>query len=426
MLEFRIESIAQGDDVGGDLHRVRISAGDHVLTRLERPDDFSMDDWLEVPAEALAFWFIDNWWRIRWEPDPPNGFTPEWRLAHDISSVGGGYGWPRVALWSEGEQVGVAARADEPGPPPRYLAHGTFLVGAASFEVGVDAFVRLLLRSDTPDSASLKACFKRLSAEREDPAVAAWRKLEAQLGFDQDGAPDELMSALGVLADEYGPDGVQEAALATQRGNTASVLEREIEVARNSAIQMTSPVPAEAIEVDGASGHPPWRLAEDAARQLRRHLGIPTEPLPNRALSDVVGFDVAGKIRLARRDARYGLRLRDQREDLHRVSLSTNWPLSRRFEICRALGDIFWSGGDRLGPLSAANSARQKFQRAFAQSLLCPAESLLAYLRKDRPDPDDVEAAARHFRVPLRVIQTILVNKGIVSRSEFQGMVATS
>ena len=144
------------------------------------------------------------------------------------------------------------------------------------------------------------------------------------------------MSALGVLADEYGLDGVQEAALATQRSDAATVLEREIEVARNSAIQMTSPVPAEAIQTDAASGHEPWQLGEAAAGQLRDHIGRPTEPLRNRALSDVVGFDVAGKIRLARRDARYGLRLRDRREDLHRVSLSTSRPPSRRFEICRA------------------------------------------------------------------------------------------
>lgn len=422
MLEFQIESVPQE----GDLHRVKMSVGDSVLTRLERPDDSFQDDWLEVPAEALAFWFIDNWWRIRWEPDPPAGFTPEWRLAHDISSVGGGYCWPRIALWGEGEQVGVAARADEPTSSLRYLANGRLLVRAASFEAGVDDFVRLVLQSGTPDGDALKACFQHLSVERDDPEVAAWRKLEAQLGFDQDGAPDELMTALGALADEYGLDGVQEAALATQRGDAATVLEREIEVARNSAIQMTSPVPAEAIQTDAASGHEPWQLGEATARQLRDRIGRPTEPLRNRALSDVVGFDVAGKIRLARRDARYGLRLRDRREDLHRVSLSTSRPPSRRFEICRALGDVFWSGGDRLGPLSTANSARQKFQRAFAQSLLCPAESLLAYLRKDRPDADDVEAAARYFHVPVRVIQTILVNKRIVSRSEFQSMVAAS
>ncbi len=422
MPEFQIESVPQEDG----LQRVKISAGDSVLTRLERPGDSSQDDWLHVPAEALAFWFVDNWWRIRWEPDPPAGFTPEWRLAHDISSVGGGYCWPRVALWGEGEQVGVEAQADEPTSSLRYLANGRFLVRAASFEAGVDDFVRLLLQSGTPDGDALRTCFQHLSAERDDPAVAAWRKLEAQLGFDQDRAPDELMTALAALADEYGLDGVQEAALATQGGDAATVLQREIEVARNSAIQMTSPLPAEAMKVDAKSGREPWQLAEDAARQLRDLIGLPTEPLSNHAVSDVVGFDVAGKIRLARRDARYGLRLRDGREDLHRVSLSKSQPPSGRFEICRALGDVFWSGGDRLGPLSTANSARQKFQRAFAQSLLCPAESLLAYLRKDRPGADDVEAAAHYFDVQPRVIQTILVNKGIVSRSEFQGMVAAS
>ena len=428
MLEFRIEATPQGHDADGELHRIKISAGAHVLTsleRLERPGRPARDDCLVVPAEALAFWFIDNWWRIRWEPDPPDGFTPEWRLAHDVSSVGGGYFWPSIALWGEGEQLGIAARADRHNSSLRYLAHGDFFVRAATFEAGVDAFVRLLLEAGTPDAPALGACFRRLTTERADPEVTAWRKLEAQLGFDQDEAPAELMNALGRFADAYGLDGVQEAAVAGH-GEAASMLEHEIQAARHSAILLTSPVPTEAITVDTPSGHPPWQLAEHAAQQLRHYIGIPTEPLLNRALSDVVGFDVARKIRLTQRASAYGLRLREAGDETDRVSLCTGRAPSRRFEICRALGDVFWSRGDRLGPLSAANSARQKFQRAFAQSFLCPIEGLLAYLRCDTPDADDVEAAARHFHVPLRVIQTMLVNKGIISRSEFQSMVAAT
>lgn len=438
MLEFRIESSPRGAEDDAVLHRVKISVGNTVLTRLERlggSDQPVRDDCLEVPAETLAFWFIDNWWRIRWEPDPPNGFTPEWRLAHDMSSVGGGYLWPSIALWGEGEQLGVAVRADEHDSSLRYLASGEFFVRGTTFETSIDAFVRALLQADTPDAPALEACFRRLTSERADPEVAAWRKLEAQLGHDQDEAPVGLMNSLGRLADDYGLDGVLEAALAGPRGDAAlagqgwdaaGLLEQQIEAARNSAIQLTSPVPAEAIDIDGPSGRPPWQLAEDAARQLRHYIGRPTEPLLNRALSDVVGFDVAGKIRLAQRGSRYGLRLREADDGAHRISLSTGRAASRRFEICRALGDVFWSGGDRLGPLSAANSARQKFQRAFAQSFLCPIESLLAYLRSDKPDADDVEAAARHFHVPIRVIQTMLVNKDVISRSEFERMVAAT
>ncbi len=408
------------------------------MTRLERldgSDEPVADDCLEVPAEALAFWLIDNWWRIRWEPDPPDGFTPEWRLAHDMSSVGGGYQWPSIALWGEGEQLGIAVRADGHDSSLRYLASGEFFAFGTTFEASVDDFVRLLLQAGTPDARALGACFQRLASEREDPEIAAWRRLEARLGFDQDEAPVGLMESLGRLADEYGLDGVQEAALVRPSGDgalpgqgwdAASLLEREIDAARNSAIRLASPVPAEAIDVDAPSGRPPWQLAEEAARQLRDYIGIPVDPLRNRALSGVVGFDVAGKIRLAQRGSGYGLRLREADDQLHRISLSTRRPPSRRFEICRALGDVFWSRGDRLGPLSAANSARQKFQRAFAQSFLCPIESLLGYLRNDKPDAEDVEAAAQHFHVPLRVIQTMLVNKGMISRSEFERMVATT
>ena len=68
--------------------------------------------------------------------------------------------------------------------------------------------------------------------ERGDSELAAWRRLEAQLGFDPDGAPDELMRSMGKLADQYEADGVAEAALATQGEQAAKLLEEEIAAAR--------------------------------------------------------------------------------------------------------------------------------------------------------------------------------------------------
>ena len=77
---------------------LRIRLGDSVLTRLVRRGGNAPDDWLEAPPVPLAFWFIDNWWRIRWEPTPHGDLNAEWRLAHHLSSVGAGYHWPNVSI----------------------------------------------------------------------------------------------------------------------------------------------------------------------------------------------------------------------------------------------------------------------------------------------------------------------------------------
>jgi len=42
------------------------------------------------------------------------------------------------------------------------------------------------------------------------------------------------------------------------------------------------------------------------------------------------------------------------------------------FELCRAFGDAVWSGREALGPITHTKSARQKFQRAFAQESCLP------------------------------------------------------
>ena len=70
-------------------------------------------------------------------------------------------------------------------------------------------------------------------------------------------------------------------------------------------------------------------------------------------------------------------------------------------------------------------SARQKFQRAFAQSFLCPYGELLEYCGQN-PTQDDVAAAAAHFHASERMIETVLVNKKHVERNEFSEMVGAS
>lgn len=410
-----------------DLRRLRISIGEVVLTRLVRLDRREEDHYLEVPPDRLAFWLIDNWWRLRWEPAPPDRFHPGWRLAHDLSSIGGGYIWPRISIWGEGPKLGVASQADSPAQPQsiRFLANGIYYVSPVSITDGVDAFIGSLLDDEAiADRQCLRKEHQQLLAERDDPEVADWRKLEAMLGYDPDEAPVELMDRLGVLVDRYGHEGVEEAAIAHQGHQAAATLQHELEAAKDSKIRISPPPEVQLMHIERNSERTPWQLAEGTAAELRARLAHDRGPIRNRALSEVLCLPSDQlKTKGTTAPLSYGLRLRDADGAGSRVAIKAKWSHSRRYELCRTLADIIWSDNDGLGPLSTARSSRQKFQRAFAQSFLCPFDDLQAYLDTDQPEDDDLQAAARHFHVPVRVIQTVLVNKGVVGRASFEEMI---
>ena len=61
-------------------------------------------------------------------------------------------------------------------------------------------------------------------------------------------------------------------------------------------------------------------------------------------------------------------------------------------------------------------TARQKFQRAFAQEFLCPAKALKEFVGNDFGE-DNLANAAHHFNVSTRLVETTLVNKGYLNRS---------
>ena len=107
MPRFNID-VQRNPSAGPDeAHSIAIRAGDCVFTRLLRPGQERTDDYFHAPPSQLAFWLIDNWWRLRYECVPPGVPSSQWRLAHDAASIGGGYIWPRLTIWGEGDRVGL-------------------------------------------------------------------------------------------------------------------------------------------------------------------------------------------------------------------------------------------------------------------------------------------------------------------------------
>ena len=71
-----------------------------------------------------------------------------------------------------------------------------------------------------------------------------------------------------------------------------------------------------------------------------------------------------------------------------------------------------WQKDSDFGIVSRSKSDRQKFQRAFAQNLLCPFEHLQREIDVNDPTPEAMEIAAKKFLVHPSVVRNQLVYKG--------------
>lgn len=245
MVEFQIRIEECATDENSEPRRLSIRLGDSVLTRLLRRGSNEPDDWLKAPPLPLAFWFVDNWWRIRWEPTPHRNFNADWRLAHHLSSAGAGYHWPNVSIWGEGSRVGVAVHADASNLQGslKFIARPRLdYLPSSTLKDAIDCFVQDVLEQVGDACDGLDAEYRQLQSERTDPAVATWRKLEAMLGFDPDDAPSDLVDGLEALTERYGAEPLEEAALAHQGDGASEALEHCIEAAKSSNILIRAPI----------------------------------------------------------------------------------------------------------------------------------------------------------------------------------------
>lgn len=437
MSDFRIELAQPLAAAPDEPHGIRIRADSFVFTKLVRPGDQASDEYLYAPPSALAWWLIEHWWRLRWESVPSGRPSSAWRLAHELSAIGQGYAWPRLQIWGEGGRVGLACFRDPDTilGPVRFVTTAVLFLSGEKFEAGVDEFLELTSDAGAGSVASWRQLSEHITvlrAERQDPAIAEWRRLEARLGYNPDEAPDALMEELGAYVTRYGSDGVEEAVQAAPGPSAADTLGRELAAATKQTRCDFHDAVLAAGHVHLDPGMPQWKPAEEAAIALRQTMAV-SGPMNDARLSELLktrpevleGASPGDSRRLA-----YGLRLsgisdRDTRSDGQpdRVAFATRARCDRRFELSRALGDAVFSGDDPLGPIARTKTARQKFQRAFAQTLLCPFDELMSFLDTDNPSGKAITAAAEHFEVAPRVVQSVLVNKHVIARQRFEDLI---
>jgi hypothetical protein len=411
-----------GDEIArATLGQLKLRSGDRFLTLLEDRLARSNRTFANLSAYELAIWFASNWWRLRWEPERRG---TEWRMAHSLAAIGGGYVWPDMMMLSDGEQILVQVRptGGRKWEPIRYLENWDCFVPVVEFEEAVDSFIDSVLRRLAGykiERTNLHLLWQELSKERLDPEIASVRKLEALAGFDAGAAPSALIDELLADAQDEGHTAVDE--IVAEFGEKAPEILRQVDDSLKSyGTQLDS---AEMRELekrqdDWRLAGVPWERGERAARAARAIWNLNGGTVSNDQLAGIVGADPT----LITGESSASVPMPSGRWDTHdrkswSAVLRSRWKEGKRFDLCRLIADGLVAPRDeRLMPATRAKTSRQKFQRAFAHEFLCPSDALLERLGSSPPEDEEIESAAQYFEVSPLLIRSKLANLGILPR----------
>jgi hypothetical protein len=373
-----------------------------------------------LSAYHLAEWIGWNWWRLRWEP---RSRTEDWAFAHRLSAIGGGYVWPNITIFSDGERTALIAKptGDRPQTPFRYICDVAAVIPAVEFESEIGRFIDQVLQrlqSEKLSNTNLESVWSDVRDERSNPELARKRKLEALLGRDPDEADPRTVDKLIADAAHLSFPAIEE--LAADHGQSGQILTAEDlrAIAQSDGFDGS---PRNAVQLaDGAAWRSngeiaAWRVGAGAAKALRaqQHLGL--EPIADARLAEMAGVQVdALESRKPGPNISFAL---DESFDRSKVVLRSKWKTGRRFELARLLGDRLTSKTGRLFPATRAYTYRQKMQRSFAAEFLSPFDAVDNMLAGDY-STENQQVVAEHFDVSELTIRTLLVNHGRLERED--------
>jgi hypothetical protein len=381
-----------------------------------------------VSGYHAAEWFAWNWWRLRCEP---RASSPGWWRAHKMVSIGEGYVWPNLIIFSDGLRTALISQpSSRPDAKPfRYVGANPFVLPTSSFEAAVDAYISQILgrlRDRGILETNLDRVWRDVLSERSDPDVALRRKLEALLGADPDDGDAGTIEQLVRDAEDPGKDSIGELAADHRRGGAIMGADALRQSARSMGFDASRDIPRLA---PGAArlpraDVPAWLAGTQAARALREQLALGSVPVSNAALADLAGVSagaLAGDVRGP--DLSFVL---DEGENGCRMVLRSKWRTGRRFELARLLGDRLMNPAhERLFPATRSHTFRQKAQRSFAAELLAPFEAINARLDGDYSE-ENRQDVAEHFDVSELTIRTLLVNQHRLEREDLDETVDAS
>ena len=364
-----------------------------------------------VSAYRFAEWLVWHWWRLRWEPLPPETVRPmSWREAHETTSIGGGWLWPHLTFDCDGEFMTVGSQSSEAteSEPVTYFGDQEHLMPAKSFELGLDDFVNAVLDRLEAEGLSknpLTDMWRELAHERNEDSATEYRRIEALLGCNPDEAPADLVNEHLEVAKIVGDRAADEiAAQPVLRGKSTSWFSpRSLRAWGYFArfrgdspplAKTTAAVQLESFVYDGSTL--PWHhIGRKLANTIRESEQLGEGAIDDERLADVAGIRRTFLQHSNQADGLPPISYIWANEERRYVSLRPLARTERRFDAARLLGDtLYWSDHEPLRLAAGTRTFRQKVQRAFAEELLCPMASLVEMVGINPTQPERYRVAA--------------------------------
>lgn len=393
-----------------------------------------------VSAYPVAEWFAWNWWRLTSEVGERPANEPaarEWDFSHSLSTVGSGYDWPHITIYSDGCRSCLVSVRSMSDPVRSFEYHDSSLVTVSTkaLETAISDFIETtisMLEDKRIQDSNLQRLWSDLRSERTNPDGARYRAMEARLGFDPDELDEKaIVSVLG-NAESIGTDALNEVAADEARVGHSADNFPSIETFQNASNEFGFDIAADSMVTlsDEFSSHSngilkygkdeAWRTGKELARMLRLQEKLNVQSISNRQLAQCAGLNESA----IADGASYWERMSfcfNCDGAVPKLTLRPKWETGRRFELARLIGDRvarnFWKfPEERLSPATSTSSYRQKLQRAFAAELLCPIEYIDEITGKDY-SPENQRNAAKEFNVSEQVVSWQIWNNDRISES---------
>jgi hypothetical protein len=336
-----------------------------------------------------------------------------------MATVGHGYVWPNITVFSDGERTALIAKPtlDRNQGAFRYISDQAAVIASTQFENAIDEFVEQVrgqLTAERLIDTNLQRIWSELSEERDSKELSQRRRLEALMGYDPDEADPMLLDRLVVHGRNFGAEAANEIAADTRKAREltaeqlAEVASYGFDFSPRDAVRLRSDsIPT---RQDAAA----WRRGAYAARALREQEALGSSPLTNLRLSQMAGVQeeiLTERARVA--DVSFAL---DDNAARGKIVLRSKWIPGRRFELARIIGDrIMANSSGKLFPATASYTYRQKAQRSFAAELLSPFDAIDNLLAGDY-STEAQQDIAEEFKVSELTIRTSLMNHGRIER----------
>lgn len=399
---------------------IKVGSDGVPLTEVEDTIARSVRPHIYVPSAPVAEWFLMNWWRLRWEGRHEDGRreSAEWFRAHSLASLGHGYAWPAIEFSSDGEFVQVRSSAEATADVAgiRYLRNANLFIPAGDFESAVERFVDEVegrLTTCLPHVRTITELRTELREERSKASTARTCRWQALAGINPGDASDDWVELVSDLASDVGDGACGEMLAAVENPKAARQVVQETKSSSTTIdLRWTTNV-----QHRQKRGELPWERGARAAAETRAHHHLPSGPLSDEALGELVSttLPLAGEASKTAHVLGGGFR-NGITNGRTAIIVPTRRTEGQRFYLARLIGCALASS-DHFLAVTGASTAFQKFARSYGQELLCPWEALDAFTDEHGMDEEGVALAAEQFQVSQWLILSTLVNRGKLSRS---------